>query len=162
MPAPTTPTLILCQQLAAAVNTAWAPVAPSAADWDFWHRWADPDNVSVPAIQGRQILFVPGPYDWANSTRGRDDYTHHITCLVVERYTDAAGDVTRDWTSARVDFVHTYIVKGLRFTRSGPPSWNPYLMTLGATVEVCDVGKLFMGGKLFYAQIDLEFEELVS
>ena len=158
---PTTPTLILCQNLATVVQSAWNPTAPSAVAWDYFRRYGDADNVSVAELQGRQVVFFPREYAWENLNRAAEQYTHHVDCLVVERYADAAGDPPRDWTSARVDFVHTSIVKGLRFNRSGPPSFNPALMTIGATVEVADLEKLTMAGKLFFALVQLDFVELV-
>jgi hypothetical protein len=158
---PTTPTLALCADLADAVHTAWNPVAPSAVDWDFFRRYGDGED-RLTKLEGRQVVFFPTEdYDWQNENRGRDLYTHRISCLVVERYLDP-GDPPRDWTAERVDFVHTRIVKGLRFTRSGSPSWNPLLVTLGGSVQICDLEKLVTGGKLFYSLVALEFEELVT
>lgn len=159
---PTTPTVVLCEQLASAVNTAWAPVAPSAVDWDFFKRYGDADEVAAATLAGRQVIFFPTDYDWQNAVRDQDEYTHHVSCLVVERYTDAAGDVPKLWTAERVDFVHTQIVQGLRFTRGGPPSWNRFLLTLAASVQVCDVEKLITSGRLFYALVQLEFLEYVT
>lgn len=156
---PTTPTLVLCRDLAAAVAAAWTPSAPSAVDWDFFRRFGDGED-SATELLGRQVVFFPTRYAWEPGTRGNEDYTHHVTCLVTERYTDQ-GDPPRDWTAARVDFVHERIVKGLRFRRGGPPAWNPMLLTLGATVEVLDAAKLVGSGKLFYAIVELEFLELV-
>lgn len=158
----TTPTVVLASNLASAVNTAWAPVAPDAVDWDFFKRYADADAVGAAALSGRQVVFFPTEYTWESGTRAQDEYTHRISCLVVERYTDAAGDPPKTWVSDRVDFVHAQIVKGLRYTRGGPPSFNKNLMTLGATVQVCDVEKLVSGGRLFYALVDLEFLEYVT
>jgi len=158
---PTTPTLVLCQQLAAAVKGAWNPAAPSGADWDFFRRYGDGEDPGT-ELAGRQVVFFPGEdYGWENENRGQERYTHRVSCLVVERYADP-GDPPREWIGERVDFVHAQIVQGLRFTRGGPPAWNPMLMTLGANVEVCDRDKLMSGGKLFFALVELEFLELVS
>lgn len=157
----TTPTVVLCQQLADAVRAAWAPTAPSAVDWDFMRRYGDASRQGDPPLVGRQVVFFPTGYEWQNGTRENEEYTHQVTCLVAERYADQAGDPPRDWTAARVDFVHDVIVKGLRFTRNGPPAWNRRLYTNGASVEVLDVAKLMSAGKLFFALVELEFLELV-
>lgn len=160
---PTTPTVDLCVDLAAAVLAAWTGKgANDGVDWDFFKRYADADEVGAAKLVGRQVVFFPTGYDWQSATRAEDEYTHRVSCLVTERYTDAAGDVPKLWTAERVDFVHTYIVKGLRFTRTGPPSWNRKLMTLGASVQVCDVEKLITGGRLFYSLTELVFTELVT
>ena len=159
---PTTPTLLLCSNLADTVRTNWGTgaSAPSGVDWDFCRRFGDGED-PLARLDGRQVVFFPSEYDWEGADRAEDAYTHHVACLVVERYTDA-GDPPRDWVSQRVDFVHTQIVQALRFTRGGPPSWNRFLMTLAATVSVCDVEKLTAGGKLFYALVQLLFRELVT
>jgi hypothetical protein len=158
---PVTPTVVLCQALAAYVAAQWEPAAPSAVDWDFFRRYGDADQISVPALQGRQVVFFPAAYDWENATRAEEGYQHHVQAVVVERYTDAAGDPPRDWTSARVDFVYGQLIKGLRFNRSGPAPFNPALVTLRGHVEVLDVDKLMASGKLFFALAHLEFFELV-
>lgn len=158
----TTPTLVLCKQLADAVRAAWNPTVPSAVDWDFFRRYGDGED-AADELLGRQVLFCPTEdYEWETATRAEDEYAHRVLCLVVERYTDAAGDPPRDWTAARVDFVHDRLVKALRFTRTGPPAWNPKLLTLRGRVQVCDVEKLSTGGKLFFALVHLEFTELVT
>ncbi len=160
---PTTPTVLLCSQLATVVQSAWSPTdGASGAGWDFFRRYGDADNVSVPALAGRQVVFFPHGYEWENAVRAGEWYTHHVQCLVAERYTAAAGDPPASWTGARVDFVHQYIVQGLRYTKAGPAPFNPLLWSLKTTVQVVDLEKLIGGGRLFYALIDLEFQELVS
>lgn len=157
----TSPTLVLCQQLADAVQAAWNPAAPDAVDWAFFVRYGDVDGQGAPPLVGRQVTFFPTKFGWEPETRQTENYTHYVSCLVAERYADAAGDATRDWAAERADFVHEQIVVGLRFLRGGPPTWNPLLMTLAAEAEVLDVSKLVGGGKLFYALVELEFMELV-
>lgn len=164
---PTTPTVVLCEQLAAAVLAAWQassspPGASDGVDWDFFRRYADADQVGAAQLVGRQVVFFPPGYDWRSADRAEDEYTHHVLCLVVERYTAAAGDPPKLWTAERVDFVHDRIVKGLRFTRGGPPSWNRFLLTDAASVQTCDVQKLVSGGRLFYSLTELEFTEYVT
>lgn len=160
---PTTPTLLLCQGLAAAVSAAWNPQSPDAVDWAYFVRYADADPIAVPTLTGRQVRFFPASYDREPETRALNRYAHHVQCLVVERYTDAAGDVPRDWVSARVDFVHAQIVKALWFgEQNGPATWNPFLQTLGSSVTVYDPEKLVSGSRLFYAMVELEFSELVT
>lgn len=157
---PTAPTLVLCQALADAVAGAWAPVAPSAVGWDFFKRYADADELGAARLDGRQVVFFPADYEKAGATRAEDSYTHRVQCLVVERYGDGGGDPPRDWTAARVDFVHARIVQGLWFTRARP-GFNPKLLTLSADVQVLDVERLTGGGRLFYSLTELVFEELI-
>jgi hypothetical protein len=157
----TTPTLKLCEDLAAAVRAAWIPSAPSAVDWDFFRRLGDGEDEKTELL-GRQVVFFPtDEYEWETETRAQDRYTHRVSCLITERYQDA-GDPPRDWTAERVDWVHDRIVKALRFTRDGPPAWNPFLMTLKGSVQVCELSKLVTSGKLFYALVLIEFLELVT
>lgn len=113
-------------------------------------------------VYGRQVVIFPTGYgnEWA--TRGQDKYSHTISVLVVERYEDGYGMPPQDWTDERVDFVHTYIVQGFDFGRTGPPSFNRQLMTLSCDVQVCDVEKLVTGGRLFYSLVVLEFEEFID
>jgi hypothetical protein len=73
---PTSPTVVLCQNLASAVQTAWGPTAPSAADWDFFKRYGDADEVAAAALVGRQVVFFPSEYAWDGATRAEDEYTH--------------------------------------------------------------------------------------
>lgn len=160
---PTTPTLTLCAALATYVQAQASLVSPDVVDWDFFRRFGDADDLAAGgATLGKQVIFFPSTYDWENENRGQEQYTHHIFARVVERYADASGDPPKAWTGARVDWIHTYLVKGLRFARGGPPAFNPMLMTLGASVQVYDADKLISSGKLFYALVELEFEELVS
>jgi len=159
---PTTPTLSLCAALAAYVQSQANLVAPDVVDWDFFRRFGDADDLAAGgATVGRQVIFFPATYEWELENRGQEEYTHHLYCRVAERYPDA-GDPPKEWTGARVDWVHSYIVKGLRFARGGPPAFNPFLLTLGASVEVYDADKLVNAGKLFYALVELKFSELVS
>jgi hypothetical protein len=152
---PTSPTVVLCQNLASAVQTAWGPTAPSAADWDFFKRYGDADEVGGRARRPAGGV-LPERVRVGRRDPGRGRVHALVACLVVERYADAAGDAPKLWTAERVDFVHDEIVKALRFTRSGPPSWNKKLTTLGARVQVCDVEKLVTGGKLFYRLVELD------
>lgn len=157
---PTMPTVVLCRQLAAAVQSAWGPTTPSAADWDFYRRYADADAVGSERLEGRQVVFFPDAYDKASENRGEDVYTHKVQCLVVERYADAAGDPPKLWTAERVDFVHDRIVQGLWFTRDRAP-WNRNLTSVSASVQVCDVSKLMSGGKLFFCLLELVYDEII-
>lgn len=160
---PTTPTLTLCAALASYVQTQANLVSPDVVDWDFFRRFGDADDLAIGgATLGKQVIFFPATYDWELENRGQEEYTHHVYARVVERYAAGAGDPPRDWTGARVDWVHTYIAKGLRFQRGGPPSFNSMLLTLAASVEVYDAEKLIGSGKLFYALVELKFSELVS
>lgn len=159
---PTTPTVLLCQRLAEYVRAAWHPIAPSGVDWDFFKRLGDADALASSKLDGRQVLFFPTRYSWEPMDRASNGYDHEVTALVVERYTDGPGDPPRDWTAARVDFVHDRIVKGLRFVQSAPAPWNSNLVSRAGRAEVLDVAKLVGTGRLFYATVELEFTELVS
>src|SRR5579872_1669673 len=148
---PLTPTLKLCSDLTTFVTTNWKPSSPDAVNWGYFTRFGDADDPNTNVI-GRQVEFFSAEdYEWETATREHDNFTHHVSCLVVERYTDA-GDPPRDWWQDRVDFVYTQIVAGLRFTRNGPAPFNPMLMTLKGKVQVCDLEKLLVS-KLFYALV---------
>jgi len=157
---PTSPTVVLCQQLAAAVQAAWNPAPPSGADWDFFRRYADADEVGSARLQGRQVVFFPESYDRASENRGEDLYGHKVQCLTVERYADSPGDPPRLWTAERCDFVHDRIIDGLWFTRVRP-TWNPNLVSVSAAVQVLDVSKLMSGGKLFFCLAELVYDEII-
>lgn len=157
----TTPTLELCDDLVAALNTAWAPSAPSAVSRKYFVRVGDADD-SHQRISGRQVWIFPERYELADETRGEVNYTHRINVVTAERYEDGAGDVPASWVDDRVDFVHTYIVQGFDFGQDGPPSWNRKLVTVSAGVQVYDVEKLMAGGRLFFSLVEFEFAELVG
>ena len=152
---PTTPTLTLCDQLAAALAAAWGPVAPDGVERCYFKRIPDE---GAARLLGRQVYLFPTDYDNGPADRGEDEYTHRVTALVVERYPDA-GDPPTEWTDERVDFVFESIVQGLDFSHDGPPSWNPKLLTLSADVRVCDVERLTTQ-KLFHSSVELVFLEI--
>ena len=154
---PTTPTLILCEQLAAALEAAWEPVAPSAVAWHYFRRLGDAEE-GEHRVRGRQVIIYPTGYDSAPETRGEDRYTHNVTVHVVERFPDA-DDPPRDWITERVDFVYDRIVQGFDFGRQ-PPAWNPKLVTESSVVTVCDVNRLLGAGNLFVSVVELTFSEL--
>jgi hypothetical protein len=159
--AATTPSLVLCANLAAYVQAQWGPTSPDGVSWDKFTRFAGPDDPNLKLV-GRQVEFYPTQdYEWQPLTRKESLYTHRVSCLVVERYI-AAGDVTRDWWAQRVDFVHDQVVTGLRFNAHGPAPFNAALKTLRGRVEVCDLEKLLSRNKLFYAYVELDFEEVVT
>lgn len=158
----TTPTLVLCQQLATYVAAAWAPTGADAVDWDFFRRWGDGQD-ALKNLVGRQVVFFPAEegYDLEAENRAEDAYRHRVSVLVGERYTAAAGDAPRAWTAARVDFVHTQLVQGLWFRRARP-SFNPKLMTESISVpRMYDREALTTANKLFTSQVDLVFLELI-
>lgn len=154
----TTPTLLVAELLAAAVQAAWNPTAPDAVAWDFFRRWSDLDKAASDTLLGRQVVFFPSDYGKQSEDRGEDRYTHRITALVVERYT-GAGDPTRAWTAERVDFVHERIVKGLWYTRDRAAA-NRNLMSVSADAAVCDTDKLTGANKLFAAEVQLVYDEI--
>lgn len=154
----TTPTLLVAELLANAVQAAWNPTAPDAVTWDFFQRWADLDKAASAALAGRQVVFFPVDYGRQSEDRGEDRYTHRIGAVVVERYT-GAGDPPRAWTAERADFVHTQIAQGLWFTRTRPAA-NRNLISVSAEVTVCDTDKLTGANKLFAATVDLVYDEI--
>lgn len=158
---PTTPTLVLCDDLVSALETAWGPSGSDGVERAYFKRLGDPDDADT-KITGRRVYVFPTGYDSANADRSENDYQHRVSVLVAERYAEAAGDPPRDWVDDRVDFVHRYVVQGLDFSTNGPPSWNPKLLTLSAEVAaIVDLEKLVTGNRLFYCLINLVFSELV-
>lgn len=153
------PTLELCDDLAAALNTAWGPTGDNAVERCYFKRIGDADSGND-QLAGRKVFIFPTEYEFAADTRAEDVYTHRVSVLTVERHADA-GDPPTAWTDARVEFVHTYVAKGFDFARAAP-SWNPYLTTVSAKVQACDVEKLTSAGKLFYALVEFEFAESVA
>lgn len=154
---PTAPTLVLCDDLVTQLRAAWGPKAPSEVRRAYLHR------INLDDVKGRLVLFFPTAYDNRPAARGVDWYTHHITAVVFERYTDAADadeTVLREWLDERVDFVHTQIVQGLEYGRDGTqPSFNRSLTTLSSDVtEICDFEKLEQN-KEFWCAIEMVFQE---
>lgn len=154
----TTPTLVLCDALVTALQSAWTEGADDAAERCYFKRVSDVDDANQ-KLTGRKVYVMPTGYDNGAATRGEDEFVHEVSVLVVERYTDA-GDPTTSWIDTRVDWVYDYIVNGFDYSHDGPPSWNKKLITLSAAVQVCDVEKLVSGGKMFYSMVDLVFSEI--
>lgn len=152
-----TPTLLLCDDLVSALQNDWAPTGNDGVERHYFKRFGDGDDTAL-KLQGRRVVIFPTGYENSPADRGEDDYTHRVSVLTVERYTDA-GDPTRDWIDERVDFVFTRVVQGFNWG-SAPPDWNKKLLTVSAEVQLCDVEKLVGGGKLFFALVDLVFSEL--
>jgi len=159
----TTPTLKLCDDLVTALTAAWSPVSPDGVERCYFKRIGDPDDANT-KLTGRKVFIFPTAYATAGATRGENEYTHRVSVLTVERFPAATpGDPTTAWVDDRVDFVHTYVVKGFDYSEDGPPSFNRKLLTLSAEVaEVCDPEKLVTGNRLFYCLVDLVFSELVA
>lgn len=153
---PLTPTLVLCDQLVAALEAAWAPVAPSGAERAYFKRIGDASS-KEDKLAGRRVVIYPTDYDTAPATRGADDFTHNVTVQVFERYEDG-GDPSREWIDERVDFVYGAIFEGFDFTRQ-PPEWNPMLTTVSRAVSVLDVSRLLGAGNLFVSVVEFVFLE---
>jgi hypothetical protein len=157
-----TPTLTLCDNLVAALLTAWAPTAPSTAERHYFKRITDEDEAQDLADSikleedERRVIVMPVDYDSRYGSKGEDIFTHEIQTLVVERYAPA-GDPTRAWIDDRVDFTYTYIAQGFDFR--SPPTWNRKLRTLATDVMVVDLAKLIGAGKLFFSLVTHTFEE---
>lgn len=151
---PTTPTLTLCDDLVDAINAAWTPSDPDAVERRYLER------IDLDGLRGRRVFFFPAGYDNRPATRGHDDYTHRITCLVVEKYPDA-GDPPREWIDERVDFVHTQVVQGLDFSRA-PPSFNRQVLTLSADVPAVYDAEMLTTKKQFWCAVELVFVEFRS
>lgn len=159
-----TPTLILCDNLVNALDAAWAGRGDSdTIERDYFPRYGDGKDGTVELLQGRKVVIYPTPTEgpgsysrrWEN--RSEDRYTHRVTVLVIERYT-GQGLPPRSWIDDRVDFCWTYIFRGFDYRQ--PPSWNRYLKTADLDGEIADQVKLVTQGKLFYAEVDLVFEDL--
>jgi hypothetical protein len=155
---PTTPTLLLCDDLVEHLRTQWGCSDPDGVRRAYFEPFGDAED-ELSRVYGRQVVVFPTGYGTAYATRGADRYTHLVSVLTVERYEDGGGRPPDEWTDERVDWVHEFVVQGLDFNRDGPPSFNRQLGTLSADVQVCDVEKLVTGGRLFYALAVLEFEE---
>lgn len=154
----TTPTLVLCDNLVAALQAAWTEGAYDAVERVYFKRIADVEDPTLKLV-GRKVYVMPTGYDNGPVTRGEDEFTHNVSVLVVERYTDA-GDPATAWIDTRVDFVYDHIVQGFDYSHDGPASFNKKLVTLSAAVQVCDVEKLVSGGKMFYSLTELVFSEI--
>jgi hypothetical protein len=109
------------------------------------------------AHAGRKVYVIRSATTGGPATRNDDQTDYSIAVLVVERYTDA-GDPSREWIDERVDWVHDMIFNPFDFRT--PPSWNPFLRTIGGDVLVCDLNKLIAGGKLFWSVVGFSFEEI--
>lgn len=158
---PTTPTLLLCDRLVAELLEAWTDKgADDGAERRYFVRIADVTDPQF-KLTGRKVYVFPTGYDSGAVTRGEDEYLHTVGVLVVERYPDA-GDPPTEWTDERVDFVFEKVVQGFDWSHDGPPSWNRFLVTLSANVQVCDLEKLTSGGKLFYSLTEIQFSEVRS
>ena len=154
-----TPTITLCDGLVTALLAAWTEGLNDGVTRCYFKRIGDIDRPETRLV-GRQVFIFPTDYDNGPVTRREDEFIHNVSVLVVERYTDAAGDPPTAWIDTRVDFVYDQIVQGFDFSHDGPASWNKKLTTLSANVTVCDVEKLTGGGKLFYSMTELVFSEI--
>lgn len=159
---PTTPTLILCDDLVADLRTRWDPPGNEGGiERVYFKTLAGADRVTK--LPGRRVLILPygddgAFYDNGPSDRGEDVYTHNISVVISERFTDA-GEPTTEWIDDRVDFVHENIVQGFDFSHDGPPSWNKKLTTL-TTKTVVDWARLTSEEQAFYSWVVLVFEEI--
>lgn len=154
---PACPTLTLCDALVAKLLEAWAPSAPSGAERAYYKRVWDAE-AATNKLQGRRVIFYPTDYDSDPETRGEDAWAHRITVQVVERF-DGDGDPSVGWMDERVNWVFEYIVSAFDFGPQ-PPEWNKRLRTSGRQILLYDVTKL-KAGKLFFSQVEFEFEELL-
>lgn len=155
---PTTPTLVLCNDLVAALVAAWEPTGSDGAERAYFKRIADAGG-GAHELLGRRVVIYPSDYSLDGATRGEDEITHTVTADVFERYA-GDGDPPTEWTDERVDFVWTRIVKGFDFGNDGPPAWNPKLVTRSVDVSVCDVNRLVGSGSLFFSRVELVFAEV--
>lgn len=159
---PTTPILVLCDDLVTALESAWSPSGNDGVERAYFKRIGDPDDPRT-KIAGRRVYIFPTSYLTAGATRLENNYEQKVSVLVVERFDEASGDPTRDWIDERVDFVHTYIVQGFDYSNDGPAPFNPKLVTLAVEVpSVVDLERLVTSNRLFYCLVDLTFSELVA
>lgn len=153
---PTTPTLLLCDALLAALLADWQPSAPDGAERAYFKRIGDAEGAEFKLL-GRRVVIYPTDYSNDPASRGEDEFAHSITVDVFERYTDK-GDPPTEWTDERVDFVYARVVEGFDYSHDGPPAWNTKLITRSADVSVCDTNRLI--GGLFFSRTVLEFSEI--
>jgi hypothetical protein len=155
---PTTPTLALCDDLATYLSDLAEPKSPATVRRAYLHR------IDLATTKGRHVVFFPTGYDNRPADRGEDWYTHRVTALAFHRYEEAAEqDVTvpAEWVDQEVDWVHTYIVQGLEFSRDGRgPEFNLNLSTLSADVPALYDAERLVQQKCFYCAIEMVFEEL--
>jgi hypothetical protein len=92
-----------------ATTTAWnADITPSVV--------ADPDEVvrdylfryDLAKDTGRKVIFFPRTFQNNAATRGEDENIYGVSCVIVERFTDA-GDPTKAWIDERVGFVERVV-----------------------------------------------------
>lgn len=155
---PTTPTLLLCDALVSALQTAWGPTGNDGVERHYFKRVGDAEGAEFKLL-GRRVVIYPTHDSNDPASRGEDEWTHNVTVDVFERYTDA-GDPTVEWIDRRVDFVTTQIVDGFDFSHTGPPSWNKKLLTLSYDRLLCDPAKLVGSNKLFFSRVELVFSEI--
>jgi hypothetical protein len=154
---PTTPTLLLCDELVTLLTTTWGPSAPNKVERAYYRRFGDAD-AGEDRLVGRQVVIYPQDYESDAETRGEDRYLHRIVVQVVERYPDP-GDPPVAWLDERVDFVSANVVNLFDFGRSAP-EWRRRLRTERTAVGVYDLAALMNGGNLFFSQVEFEFSEL--
>jgi hypothetical protein len=153
---PTTPTLILCDDLVAALVAAWEPEGDDGAERAYFKRFGDGQAI-YSKLKGRRVVIFPTGYTNEPADRGTDEFEHRVSVQILERYVPD-GDPTTEWTDERVDWVYEMIAEGFDYGRE-VPAWNPRLWTKSADVVVCDIDTLVTGGKVFLSQVDFVFGE---
>lgn len=152
-----TPTLILCEQLVTALRTAWNPTAPSGVERAYAKRFGTAADVGKSKLTGRRVVVYPTSYDNGPHTRKEDLYVHGVSVQVWEKYPDS-GDPRVEWMDELVDFTFVEIVQGFDFSREAP-EWNLGLRTTATKTQIYDLTRL-LGVKVFFSQVDFEFEEI--
>ena len=158
---PTSPTLLVCDQIVTYIRQQWGPKAPDEVRREYNLR------IDFSKVTGRLVLVVPLGYVNNPSDRGKDVYTHRIGVGVFRRYTDAADPdvvIPRDWLDTEVDFVNTYVAEGLDFTHDttfgATAPFNRNLQTLSTDVpNVFD--EELINRKEFWCEVECVFEELI-
>jgi hypothetical protein len=145
--------------VAAAIRTAWAPIAPDAATSDYGAEVIlDDDDPDV--LTGRKVFVFATEYAAPEFVDGASlRRTYGVGIVIVERYAAAAGTPPKAWMDARVLFVEQSIYRLLR---------NPDLVLSNTlvpspeapgTVDVVYDLDLYLQRKTFWSVCTFTFQE---
>jgi hypothetical protein len=147
-----------CDAVVAALQTAWAPVAPDG----IARLYVAPVTVQeLPSLVGRQVWVFPASYDDDEETRGEDEWAHELGVLIVERCPDAGGPSVA-WMDERVAFVEQTVRGTLKaFQGRGSLLADTYWLEKAPVVEVYQVQALNEAG-IFWSEIEVTLREIVE
>ena len=152
-----------CDELADLVVEALKALRPggdtTTVEAYYLQRLLDPDYVAT--ITGRKLFVVPlGKSQAETASRGDDTWQSDIRVIVVERYTDAAGDVPKAWTKLRTKWVEDNVLHVLGDARN--EDFPQVLRDLDVYPESAEVAEFFDDDllrrmKLFFSAVDFGF-----